>query len=196
MAENEILDVGSPRRYRKWRSALCDLDSSPETIAGFLEEEFVLVTRKCLQGTPLYLILQACGNDRDAMQRAVESCKNRDLARYAEQAYRSTGSRDINVLANHIASALTDSLQDRARIYVMNSENLGRERYREVEAATETRLNTCKGKIVRMLVASLRNEKLPRRPVLSQRAQSPCAVAGQSLLVPAHRWTQEATDHA
>ena len=197
MAENEILDLGNPRRYRKWRSALSDSEQSPERVAGFLEEEFISVVRNSLQRTPLHLILKACSEDVVAMRGALEACKNRDLARSAEQAYHSTRSKDVDVLADHIAIGLIDRVLDRVQVQASRHiDSLGPERYRAVVSATEARLEACRGEITALLSASLREGKIPRRRAVSNQSQSSRELAGQSLLMPVHRWSQGPIDHA
>lgn len=184
MAENEILDVGSPRRYVKFRKALRNTTFSPDQIADCLPDEFVALTRKSLRGTPLYLILQACDKDRVALQAVIAQCKNRDLAVLAEQAYRCCKSEDSNVVAEKLTTMLLDQLVDRVRYQVFKSEDLDDDRRQAILEATSERLKGCKTEIVTLLSASLCNVKLPRilRASNKRTTQSARALSETSLL--------------
>lgn len=190
MAENEILDLGSPRRYRKWRAALCNPTLSPEQKAELLQNEFVSLTRKSLQGTSLYLILQACGKDRAALQAVIDSCKNRELARLAEQAFSLTQSRNVYVLADNIASMLIDRVHDNARLHALKRiEGLDDQQLVALESATSSSLRKCKAEVVAQLMASLSNVKLPKlqQPRPRRPRQSARAVSEVSLLNPSQK---------
>ena len=185
MAENEILDVGSPRRYRKWRSALGNSALSPEQAADCLREEFVALTRKSLQGTPLYLILQACDQGRAAAQAAIDSCKNHDLASLANSVIRTATSKNIYELADKIASRLYDRIQGRVRLYALK-QGLDAQQLATQESATASALRSCRAEIVTQLMASLGAAKLPKlqQPRVRRERTSARTLSETSLLTP------------
>lgn len=163
MAENEVLDVGSPRRYRRWRQALADCGISAPAVAECLCDELLITVRKKLRGKPLYLVLKACGPDRSVLQEAVSTFKDRAMAKLVEQAHRITRSNDPLLVAQKIAELLVDGLLGRANRYAFkyhpNSDGV---RHAALEHAASARLEACKPEIVGLLAASLRNEPIRR----------------------------------
>jgi hypothetical protein len=163
MAENEVLDVGNPRHYQRWRRALADANLSPSEIADCLFEGLSSVLRKKLRGKPLYLVLKACGPDREALQEAVVNFKDRAMAKWVEQAYAITRSNDPLVVAGKIAELLVDRLVDRANRHAFKHDNnADGVRHASLERAASARLETCKPEIVGLLAASLRGEPIRR----------------------------------
>lgn len=185
MAENEILDVGSPRRYRKWRSALGNAALSGEQVADCLREEFVALTRKSLQGTPLYRILQACDQGPAAIQAAIDICKNRNLANIAKGAIRTTPSQNLDETAEKIFVRLCAELQDKVRLFAVK-QGLDDKPRTAQEAATAVALQACKAEVVSQLKASLGAAKLPKlqQPPTRREPRSARALSDMSLLPP------------
>lgn len=183
MAENEILDLGNPRRYRAFRKALKNPDFSPEQIAGCLPDEFVSNIRKNLQGMPLYSILKACGKDRAALNAVIANCKNGDLARWAEKAYKLTGSMNPAIVAGSLADLLIDKLKSQTKVHALKHAHTRESNWhRALHAATDAKLDSCKSEIVKLVTASLENSKLPRQPRQASRKQSARSLANSSLL--------------
>lgn len=167
MAENEILDVGNPRHYRRWRKALADANLSPTEVAECLSEDFQLVLRKKLWGKPLYLILKACGQDRKALLEAVADCKDRAMAKLVEQAHKITRSSDPLVVAGKIADLLIDSLVGRANRYAFKHDHTADSvRHSMLEQTASSSLKACKSEVINQLAASLRNEPIRRMPTV------------------------------
>lgn len=163
MAENEVLDVGNRRRYRRWRQALADANVSPAGVADCLSEEFLSILRSRLRRKPLYLIFKACGRDRNVLQEAVTTFKDRDMAKLVEKAYAITRSSTPLVVADKIAELLVDGLVGRANRYAFKHDhNTDGGRHAAVEHAAFARLEACKPQIVSLLAASLRGEPIRR----------------------------------
>ncbi len=163
MAENEVLDVGNRRRYKRWRQALADANASPASVADCLSDEFQTILRNRLRRKPLYLIFRACGQDRQVLQEAVVSFKDRQMAKLVEKAYAITRSNIPLVVAGKIAELLVDSLVDRANSYAFKHDhNANADRHAALEQAASARLDACKPQIVSLLAASLRNEPIGR----------------------------------
>lgn len=179
MAENEILDVGNRRRYRRWRQALADSNVSPAGVADCLSDEFLTILKSRLRRKPLYLIFKACGRDRSVLQEAVINFKDREMAKLVEKAYAITRSNIPLVVAEKIAELLVDGLVDRANSYAFKHDhNANGDRHAALEHAASARLEACKPQIVSLLAASLRDEPIsrvrgaPKAPVSAQALSS------------------------
>ncbi|OFW03751.1 MAG: hypothetical protein A3G20_04725 [Acidobacteria bacterium RIFCSPLOWO2_12_FULL_59_11] len=123
MAENEVLDVGSRWRYRRWREALGDANLSPAAVADCLPEEFVAILRNALRRKPLYLILKACSQDRGVLREAINNFKDRDMAKLVERAHTIARSTDPSVVARKLAELLVDKFVDRANRYALRHDH-------------------------------------------------------------------------
>ena len=163
MAENEVLDVGNHRRYRRWRQALADASVEPASVAGCLTEEFLTILRNRLRRKPLYLVFKACEQDRNVLQEAIINFKDRHMAKLVEKACAITRSRIPLVVASTIAELLVDGLVDRANRYAFKHDhNASGDRHAALEHAASARLEACKPQIVGVLAASLRGEPIRR----------------------------------
>src|SRR3990172_445948 len=182
MAENEVLDVGNRRHYRWWRESLADPNLSPSEVSEPMVEEFLLRLRNNLRRKPLYVVLKACGSDRQALQEAVANFKDRVMAKWVEGAYRITRSTNPLIVGHKIAELLIDTLVDRASRYASRQGNVDRDRHTVLDHAASARLEACKPEIVRLLAASLRGEPIrrPRRPPKEQ--PSAASITSISLL--------------
>lgn len=188
MAENEVLDVGNRRHFRRWRKALADADLSPSEVAECLFEDFSVVLRNKLRGEPLYLVLKACGPDREALREVVVNFKDRAMAKLVERAHAITRSNDPLVVAGKITELLIDRLVGRASRYaIKHNDNFDVARHAALERAASARLEACKSQIVGLLAASLRNE--PIRRVRSARKVQPSveSLLSHSLQPPAQK---------
>lgn len=163
MAENEILDVGNRRSYKRWRQALADANVSPASVADCLSEEFLPILQRRLRRGPLYLVLKACGQDRKVLQEAINGFKERYMAKLVEKAYAITRSDIPLVVADKIAELLVDDVVDRANKYAFKHDhNANHDRHAALEHATYARLKACKPQILGVLAASLRGEPIRR----------------------------------
>lgn len=183
MAENEILDVGSPRRYRRWRQALADAGVNPSETADCLSGEFQTILRNKLRRNPLYVVLKACKSDRTALKEVVATFKDRALARLVEQACAITRSADPPVVARKMADLLVDRLADRATCHFLKQN--GRTdggRFAALERATAERLEACKPQVVSWLTASLNEQPIPRVPKVFRDRPSAESLLSKSLL--------------
>ena len=86
MAENEMLDVGSNKRYRRWKAALTNVDLAPHDVASILREDFLSLLGRTLRKRPISVVLAACKGDRAILQDVFESFKESSLARLVAQA--------------------------------------------------------------------------------------------------------------
>lgn len=161
MAENEVLDVGSPRRYRRWRHILSDSNAVPSDSADCLYKEFSAVLKKELRRQPLHAVLTACGRDRAALMEVVATFKNRSLARMVENAYRIARSSDPTAVARKLAELLIDRVISRSNRYVLR-QNQPETRRAALETAAIARFESCKAEVIGWLVASLRNQPIQR----------------------------------
>lgn len=182
MAENEILDVGNQRRYKRWRQVLCDNTSNPAQVAEALEEGLKDALRKKLRGKSLHLVLKACDLGKDLLQAAVDSLKDRQLAKMVERARAASRSSDPSVVASSMADMMIDSVIDRANKFAFKHlPEGGGVRHASLESAARSRLEACRPQIVAELEASLRNVPIRREPVRRTKA-SPQDVASMSLV--------------
>lgn len=182
MAENEVLDVGNRRHYRRWRESLADPNLSPSEVSEPLVVEFLLRLRNNLRRKPLYTVLKACGSDRQALQDAVANLNDRAMAKWVEGAYRITQSTNPLIVGHKIAELLIDTLVDRANRYALKQGNLDRDRHAALEHAASARLQACKPEIARLLATSLRGEPI-RRPHGTHNVQpSAASITSLSLL--------------
>lgn len=183
MAENEILDVGSPRRYRRWRQALADAGVNPSETADCLSGEFQSILRNKLRRNPLYVVLKACKADRTALKEVVATFKDRALAKLVEQACGITRSTDPPVVARKMADLLVDRLLDRATCYSLKQNSNGDgARFAALERATAEKLEGCKAQVVSWLTASLSDQRIPRAPRTSREKPSAESLLSKSLL--------------
>jgi hypothetical protein len=182
MAENEILDVGDSRLYRKWKASLANPELSALEVANCLSEDLMGRLRSQLRGKPLYDLLNACGGDREKLRQAVTSLKNGALAKLVETAYAITRSHDVHVVASQIADLLIDGLADKANLYVgKKSLAIGVGRQAEIERESTSRLETSRPEIIGLLVASLTGQPIKR----TRRARpTPRSVVETSLRAP------------
>jgi len=181
MAENEILDVGSPRRYRRWRQALADAGVNPSETADCLSAEFQTILRNKLRRNPLYVVLNACKSDRTALKEVVATFKDGALAKLVEQSCAITRSTDPPIVARKMADLLVDRLLDRATCYSLK-QNGDRARFAALERATAEKLEACKPQVVSWLAASLNDQRIPRVPRISREKQSAESMLSKSLL--------------
>jgi len=183
MAENEILDVGSSRRYRRWHKALADPNCSPSEVAESLVEDFGAIFMKKLRGPPLHIVLKACGDDRKALQEAVSSFKDRDLAKLVEQAFAITRSKDPLTVAKKIAELLIDGVLGQSNRYALRHEHFVDAAHHQVldQVATE-KMEARRLSLVESLAASLRGERIPRQYKRRLRTPSPESVVMSSLM--------------
>jgi hypothetical protein len=183
MAENEILDVGSPRRYRRWRQALADAGISPADTADCLSAEFQTILRNKLRRNPLYLVLKACQSDRAALREVVGTFKDRALAKLVEQACAITRSTDPPVVARKMADLLVDRLLDRATCHSLKQNGRNDSaRFGALERATAEKLEACKTQVVGWLTASLNAQPIPRAPKVVGEKPSAESLLSKSLL--------------
>lgn len=185
MAENEILDVGSPRRYRRWRQALADAGVNPSETADCLSGEFQTILRNKLRRNPLYAVLKASRSDRAALKEVVATFKDRALAKLVEQACAISRSTDPPVVAQKMTDLLVDRLLDRATCYSLKknggSDSAG---FAALERATAEKLEACKPQVVRWLTASLNDQPIPRAPRVPRDKPSAESLLSKSLLRP------------
>lgn len=182
MAENEVLDVGYGKQYRRWRHALADASLSPAEIAQKLSQDFASILRSKLRGEPFYLVLKACGQDRVALQEAVGAFKNRTMAKLVEQAFKITKSTDPSMVATKMADLLIARLRDKANCYALqHRHNADATRHAAIEVETAASLEKIKPRIVEALTASLSNRSVKqfRRPSVPR--PTPQAVLDTSL---------------
>lgn len=165
MAENEILDVGNRRHYRRWREALADSNLSPSEVAETLATEFLTRVGNALRGNPMHAVLKACGSDRQVLQDAITDLKSGALGKLVERAYRITQSTNPLIVSQKIAELLIDGLLDKANRYAFRQGITDSGRHAALEQAASG-LEACKPEIVRLLAASLQGEPIrrPRRP--------------------------------
>lgn len=182
MAENEILDVGNPRQYRKWRHSLADSNASPSESADCLYEEFAVVLRKELRKQSLYAVLMACGRDRASLREVVDTFKNRSLAMMVDKAYRIANSSDPTTVARKLAELLVDRVIGRCNRYLLR-QGQSEARRASLETAAAARFESCKVEVIGWLVASLQNQPV-RRLARVSKVSSLAEVASRSLLQP------------
>lgn len=178
MAENEILDIARSRHWRKTRSLLINAASAHE-IAICLAEELDIGFRKALgglrKGETLLIFLKAFKDDPMGLRAAVDSFKDKELARIARLAISSVGTDDSEKLAATIASCISDRVRDQTMLFALQSERYceGYERA-ALDAAITEKLEESHSKLSKLLEASLRGERI--KPPRS----SPDAEAGES----------------
>lgn len=187
MAENEVLDAGNRRHYRRWREALADSSLGPLEIAEPMVQEFLLLLRNNLRRKPLYVVLKACGSDRDALKEAVASFKDRVMAKWVESAFRITKSTNPSIVGQKIAELLIDTLVDRANRYTSRHANVDGKTHAAREHAASARLEACKPEIVSLLAACLGGEPIRRQHRVSGVAPSAASINSMSLLRSAER---------
>lgn len=194
MAENEILDVGNPRHYKRWRKALADPNLSPSEVAERLSEDFKLVVRKKLRGKPLNLVLKACGQGGKVSAEALANCKDRAMAKYVEQACAITRSSDPVVVARKTFELMIDGVMGRANRHAFKHDHTADGvRHAALENAASARLEACKSEIVSLLVASLRNEPIRRMPTVRKVRPSAEFSVNTSLIRPANKPSGESS---
>ena len=163
MAENEVLDVGNRRHYRRWRAALADTKLSATEVAECLSQVLILRLRSALRGPPLLLILKACDQDRETLQAAIASCKDRTLAKFVENAYAITKSNDVYAIAKKIADLIVDGVIDRSSLYAgRHDHHANSVSHEALERESSARLEACKPEIVSLLLASLNGRPIKR----------------------------------
>ncbi len=118
MAENEILDIGSSRRYRRFKAALADAGLSPADVAGTFGEEVLAQLRRQLCNEFLYPILKASKKDPAALRDAFSAFKEKDLARQVLNACAITQSSDVNVVAAKAGDLLIGKLIDQFQLHI------------------------------------------------------------------------------
>lgn len=182
MAENEVLDVGNRRHYRRWREALADPNLSPSDVSELFAQESLLRLRNNLRRKPLYAVLKACGSDRHALREAIANLKDRALAKFVERAYRITQSTNPLIVGIKIAELLIDTLVGRANRYALRQGNVDGVRHAALDHATSARLEACKSEIARLLASSLRGEPIGRPHTTRKLQPSAASITSLSLM--------------
>ena len=182
MAENEVLDVGNRRHYRHWRAALADPKLSATEVAECLSQDLILRLRSALRGQPLYLILKACGQDRETLQAAIASCKDRTLAKFVENAYAITKSNDVYVIAKKNADLIVDGVVDRSSLYAgRHGHHANSVSHELLERESSARLEVCKPEIVSLLLASLNGRPIARARIATKQRHTGKSLVETSL---------------
>lgn len=186
MAENEILDVGSPRRYGKWRAVLADSTCDAQVAADALFAESLKLTGNHMRrlGKLLYPALKACGGDPAKLSKAVEALKQKHLVVLFTRAVAITRSTDLLVIAATAAQLLTDKLADGALGYCLRKgdrEHL--ERYKAIDAVTRASLDEHRRQIAHLMALALQGGPVPLSTA-GRRKASAEAVNSTSLLQP------------
>ena len=145
-----------------WRAALADPNLTGPEVAECLSQDLILRLRSALRGQPIYLVLKACGQNRETIQAAIASCKDRTLAKFVENAYAITKSNDVYVIAKKIADLIVDGVVDRSSLYAGRHDHTANSVSHELlERESSARLEGCKPEIVDLLVASLSGRLAP-----------------------------------
>ena len=160
MAENEILDVGSARRFRAFRGALLDGASNTPAAAEELRLEFTRILRKQLRRNPLHLVLRACDSVPIARRAAIDALKDGSLGRTVEMAVKISGSKNEGVVARTMFELLSDKVVDRA-VSFANRQKLDSQRLLSIEAAIRGEMEGCKSQVIHECEAALRGMRLP-----------------------------------
>ncbi|MBE1162787.1 hypothetical protein [Dyella acidiphila] len=182
MAENEVLDVGSRRNYKRWLAVVADSGVSASVAADRLAEDCLATLLRKLRAQPLYLVLKACGVDQIALQSAVATFKDASLARWVETAYRITQSTEPSVIARKVAELLIDGVQSQATRFTMRNDlSIDQNRRDELELATSTSLLAARDQIVEVLEHSLRNGIPQRKRSVSREQQRKEPLISRSL---------------
>lgn len=176
MAENEMLDVGNRRRYSRFCAEVSG-GAAPSQIADALQQDALEALRKCLRGNPIYLVLRACDAGAEIKRAAVESLKNKSLARMVADAHRLSATSDPATVALTMVERHIDRLVDRAVLYVLRQDSQDRSRAAQVEFETRARLQGCKVEMARNCEAALRDISLPPTPTSPKRATAQSVVA-------------------
>lgn len=181
MAENEVLDVGSPRRYRNWRHSLASPTGTPADAAQQLCDEFSNILRKELRRQPLYLVLVACQRDSSALREAVATFKNRSLATMVKNAFRIAGSSNPAAVAEVLAGLLVERVIGRCNSYLVRQKESESHRA-ALEMAARARFDGCKADVIDWLAASLQNQPVPRPARVSKKPVTSEVMVATSLL--------------
>lgn len=184
MAENEMLDVGNPRRFKRWRAALSNGVLTPSELADALEEDARDVLRKKLRGNPIDVILRACDFVPEARRAAVEMLKDRHLARMVDRALAACGSKDSNQVACHMIEHYHDKLADRAVRDALKQYPNEPGCVAAIETAIRARLDACKPQLIQDCEAALRNIPIPRERA---RARKPTAASIAAISLAQHK---------
>jgi hypothetical protein len=159
MAENEILDIGNPQRYRRFKVALGNSNLLASDIASMLREDLMSMLKTKLSKNTLYLILQACKQDVAALKDAILAFKEPAITKFVENAIAITKSVDPNVIARKVADLLINRLFDQANVHIAKDKyGLDIVRRREVQNETESNLEACRPEVVDLLGRSLHGE--------------------------------------
>jgi len=163
MAENEMLDFGSPRRYRRWKAALRDEGSSEESCAAILREEFLHLLRgKLRRGGPIHLLLRASNSSPEALRGVIESLKDKYIVRVLRNAIASCGSTDPDVVARAAVVRMVEDVVDKARLQTLKAYPANPARCREMEGALRSDLSAATPTLVNDLKAALLDLPIPR----------------------------------
>jgi len=171
MAENEILDIGSSRRYRRFKAALTDVELGPADVAETFGEEMLSQLRRQLSKNSLYTILKASEQDALALSDAIDAFSEKTLARLVLNACAITKSTDVNVVAGKAGDLLIDKLVEQCQLHI------GRDKYgfdaakcAALQHEIVANLEACRGQIVGVLSNSLSGGK-PKILRASRRSQ-------------------------
>jgi hypothetical protein len=182
MAENEIIDLGHPRRWRRTRRALSNADCSLEevVVAARADVEGVCkgLPKALKQGPPLALLLQSAMGSPIQMQAVIAQFTEKGLATLVRDAMALARSRDPAKVAAAAASHLIDSLIGQIEM------RAGREsRFRSLKARQDLIVGVSaafrpyEAPLKEMLESSLRNGPVHRFRRLT--APTPRLSAGQ-----------------
>lgn len=186
MAENEILDVGNPRRYAKWRAAVADSTCDvPVAVDALFAESLRLTGNQMRQlGKLLYPALKACGGDPAKLSKAVEALKQKHLVVLFERAVAITRSTDLLVIAATAAQLLTDKLPDGALGYCLRKGDREQHgRYKAIDAVTRAGLDEHRRQIAHLMALALQGGPVPLSAARRRKATAE-AVNSTSLLQP------------
>jgi len=182
MAENEILDVGNSKRYRRWKAALTNGELASDEVASILSKELQTLLKRSLRKQPLSIVLKACDGDKSTLPDAIESFTEKSLARRVAQAARMCNSTDPFKVGTVVADLVANELIDRANLHI-GKDRYGLDSTKQAEIRRETiaKLEQSKPELTRVLCASLSGHSDIRWNTESRRRQSAVEVASLSL---------------
>ena len=158
-----MLDLGSPRRYRRWKAALRDEGCSDEARAAILREELLQLLRgKLRRGGPVHLLLRASSSSPEALKGVVESLKDKYMVRVLQNAIATCGSTDPDAVARAAVARLVEDVVDKARLQTLKAYPASPERCRDMERALRSDFSGAAPTLVNDMKAALLDLPIPR----------------------------------
>jgi hypothetical protein len=189
MAENEMLDLGHPNRWRRSRLLLDDPLTTVSELTTTAGEEFTEVVRRLAvalrKGQPLVMLLRAANQSAVALQSVIAEFTEKRLASLVVSARQTASDLSIEAVAHSASTSLIQTVVDQIVVRALSKSRFtSPQEQARLRKSLTSEFGQHQSAIRTVLEASMRGA--PIKPIRTRRhASRPTAhqVAATSLVI-------------